>query len=68
MVPQLWVALDAMPLTGNGKLDKKSLPNPDSSELSSKEYVAPRNETERQLAEIWQNLLGLEQVGIHDNF
>ncbi|MFH6996197.1 amino acid adenylation domain-containing protein, partial [Flavobacterium sp. FlaQc-48] len=68
MVPQLWVALDAMPLTGNGKLDKKSLPDLDSSNLSSKEYVAPRNETETQLAEIWQNLLGLEQVGINDNF
>ncbi|SFJ90194.1 non-ribosomal peptide synthetase, partial [Myroides guanonis] len=68
MVPQLWVTLDAMPLTGNGKLDKKSLPNPDSSELSSKEYVAPRNETETQLAEIWQELLGVEQVGIYDDF
>ncbi|URC11725.1 amino acid adenylation domain-containing protein [Flavobacterium sp. B183] len=68
MVPQLWVALDTMPLTGNGKLDKKALPDPDGSELSSKEYVAPRNETETQLAEIWQNLLGVEQVGIHDNF
>ncbi|SNS03374.1 non-ribosomal peptide synthetase, partial [Flavobacterium sp. ov086] len=68
MVPQLWVTLDAMPLTGNGKLDKKSLPDPDNSDLSSKEYVAPRNETEIQLAEIWQNLLGIEQVGIHDDF
>ncbi|URC11724.1 non-ribosomal peptide synthetase [Flavobacterium sp. B183] len=68
MVPQLWVTLDTMPLTGNGKLDKKALPDPDGSELSSKEYVAPRNETEAQLAEIWQNLLGVEQVGIHDNF
>ncbi|WP_262487635.1 non-ribosomal peptide synthetase [Flavobacterium tructae] len=68
MVPQLWVALDTMPLTGNGKLDKKALPDPDGSELSSKEYVAPRNETEIQLAEIWQNLLGVERVGIHDNF
>jgi acyl carrier protein len=57
-----------MPLTSNGKLDKKSLPDPDGSELSSKEYVAPRNETEAQLAEIWQNLLGVEQVGIHDDF
>jgi acyl carrier protein len=57
-----------MPLTGNGKLDKKSLPDPDGSELSSKEYVAPRNETETQLAAIWQNLLGVEQVGIYDNF
>nr|WP_262493035.1 non-ribosomal peptide synthetase [Myroides guanonis] len=68
MVPQLWVTLEEMPLTSNGKLDKKSLPDPDNSELSSEEYVAPRNETEAQLAEIWQNLLGLEQVGIHDNF
>ncbi|REG90460.1 phosphopantetheine-binding protein [Flavobacterium aquicola] len=68
MVPQLWVALDAMPLTGNGKLDKKSLPNPDSSDLSSREYVAPRNEIEAQLAEIWQNLLGVERVGVYDNF
>ncbi|REG90461.1 non-ribosomal peptide synthetase, partial [Flavobacterium aquicola] len=68
MIPQLWVTLDAMPLTGNGKLDKKSLPDPDNSDLSSKEYVAPRSETERQLAEIWQNLLGIEQVGIHDDF
>ncbi|WP_369616315.1 amino acid adenylation domain-containing protein [Flavobacterium sp. CFS9] len=68
MVPQLWVALDTMPLTGNGKLDKKALPDPDGSGLSSKEYVAPRNETETQLAEIWQNLLGVERAGIHDDF
>ncbi|MFH6996246.1 phosphopantetheine-binding protein, partial [Flavobacterium sp. FlaQc-48] len=68
MVPQLWVTLDTMPLTSNGKLDKKSLSHPDGSELSSKEYVAPRNETERQLAVIWQNLLGVERVGIHDDF
>ncbi|MFH6996207.1 phosphopantetheine-binding protein, partial [Flavobacterium sp. FlaQc-48] len=68
MVPQLWVTLDTMPLTSNGKLDKKSLPHPDGSELSSKEYVAPRNETEAQLVEIWQNLLGVERVGIHDDF
>ncbi|OHT45932.1 hypothetical protein BHE19_22090 [Flavobacterium tructae] len=68
MVPQLWVTLEAMPLTSNGKLDKKSLPNLDGSELSNKEYVAPRNETEAQLAEIWQELLGIDKVGIHDNF
>ncbi|OXB20671.1 hypothetical protein B0A71_06660 [Flavobacterium tructae] len=68
MVPQLWVALDTMPLSGSGKLDKKSLPDPDFSGLSSKEYVAPRNETEEQLAAIWQNLLGVEQIGIYDNF
>ncbi|UFH41822.1 non-ribosomal peptide synthase/polyketide synthase [Flavobacterium cupriresistens] len=68
MVPMIWVELDQMPLTSNGKLDKKALPDPDSSELSSKEYVAPRTDTERQLVEIWQNLLGIEKVGIYDNF
>ncbi|MGO4773924.1 AMP-binding protein, partial [Flavobacterium sp. W22_SRS_FK3] len=58
MVPMIWVALEVLPLTNNGKLDKKSLPDPDGSALSSKEYVAPRNETEAQLAAIWQELLG----------
>ncbi|WP_144221438.1 non-ribosomal peptide synthetase [Flavobacterium anhuiense] len=68
MVPMIWVELEEMPLTSNGKLDRKSLPDPDSSALSSKEYVAPGTETEKQLAEIWQNLLGIEKVGIDDNF
>ncbi len=68
MVPMIWVELDQMPLTSNGKLDRKSLPEPESSDLSTKEYVAPRTETEEQLAAIWQNLLGIEKVGIHDNF
>ncbi|WP_245980573.1 condensation domain-containing protein, partial [Flavobacterium aquicola] len=52
----------------NGKLDKKALPDPDGSELSSKEYAAPRNETEGQLAVIWQEILGVDKVGIHDDF
>ncbi|REG96183.1 thioesterase domain-containing protein, partial [Flavobacterium aquicola] len=52
----------------NGKLDKKALPDPDGSELSSKEYAAPRNETEEQLAVIWQEILGVDKVGIHDDF
>ncbi|MDX6192063.1 phosphopantetheine-binding protein, partial [Flavobacterium sp. Fl-318] len=68
MVPMIWVELDQMPLTSNGKLDKKALPDPDNSQLSSKEYVEPRTDTERQLVEIWQNLLGIEKVGIYDNF
>ncbi|WP_062053012.1 hybrid non-ribosomal peptide synthetase/type I polyketide synthase [Aquimarina longa] len=68
MVPQLWVKLDEIPLTSNGKLDKKALPDPDRSELSVREYVAPRNETEEQLVVIWQELLGVQQVGVYDNF
>ncbi|WP_438712754.1 amino acid adenylation domain-containing protein [Aquimarina muelleri] len=68
MVPRIWVELDAMPLTSNGKLDRKSLPDPDTTELSTKEYVAPRTQTELRLVAIWQELLGVEQIGIYDNF
>ncbi|WP_205625370.1 amino acid adenylation domain-containing protein [Flavobacterium sp. ABG] len=68
MVPMIWVELDQMPLTSNGKLDRKALPDPDNSDLSTQEYVAPRTETEEQLAVIWQNLLGIEKIGVYDNF
>ncbi|MBB5635252.1 amino acid adenylation domain-containing protein [Pedobacter cryoconitis] len=68
MVPALWVSIDEIPLTVNGKVNRKALPDPDVSELSSKEYIAPRSETEIKLAGIWQDLLGIEQVGIADNF
>ncbi|MDB2556025.1 amino acid adenylation domain-containing protein [Flavobacteriaceae bacterium] len=68
MIPQLWVELNSMPLTTNGKLDRKSLPELDGSGLANKEHVAPRNDTEIELAVIWQELLGLERVGVYDNF
>ncbi|MEO7533477.1 MAG: amino acid adenylation domain-containing protein, partial [Ferruginibacter sp.] len=68
MIPQLWVELESMPLTPNGKIDKKALPDPDASELLTNEYVAPRNELEGKLAGIWQELLNQERIGIYDNF
>ncbi|WP_348705006.1 amino acid adenylation domain-containing protein, partial [Tenacibaculum sp. 190524A02b] len=68
MIPSFWISLDEMPLTSNGKLDRKGLPEFDGIILSSKEFVAPRNKTEEQLVAIWQNLLGIEKIGIHDNF
>jgi amino acid adenylation domain-containing protein/non-ribosomal peptide synthase protein (TIGR01720 family) len=68
MVPQLWVELEQLPLTSNGKIDKKALPDPDLTEMFEKQYVAPSNQTETMLAEIWQELLGVEKVGIYDNF
>ncbi|MBC9929147.1 non-ribosomal peptide synthetase [Chitinophaga qingshengii] len=68
MVPSLLVELDHLPLTINGKIDKKALPDPDEAALLASLYVAPRNESEQQLADIWKELLGVEQVGIHDNF
>ncbi|MFD0696559.1 amino acid adenylation domain-containing protein [Paenibacillus sp. GCM10027628] len=68
MIPSYFIHMDEMPLTPNGKLDKKALPKPDESALARAAYVAPRNETEEQLAGIWQDILGLQQVGVHDNF
>ncbi|MEG5263209.1 non-ribosomal peptide synthetase [Pseudomonas sp. JDS28PS106] len=67
MVPTHLVLLDAMPRTPNGKLDRKALPAPDV-ELLRQVYVAPQTELERQLAEIWAEVLKLERVGITDGF
>ena len=69
MVPSAFVTVEAMPLTPNGKLDRRALPVPDMSALVSKEtFVSPRTPTEMALANIWSEVLGLEQVGIHNNF
>ncbi|MEX5528336.1 syringomycin E biosynthesis non-ribosomal peptide synthetase SyrE, partial [Pseudomonas syringae] len=68
MVPMAYVLLDSMPLTPNGKLDRKALPAPDGDALISRGYEAPQGEIEEQIAVIWQDLLGVEQVGRHDHF
>ncbi|MDX2090267.1 MAG: amino acid adenylation domain-containing protein [Kofleriaceae bacterium] len=68
MVPSAFVVLDAMPLTLNGKLDRKALPAPDLGALTQREYVAPRTRTEHVVAEIWRHLLRVERVGVHDDF
>jgi amino acid adenylation domain-containing protein len=68
MVPALWVAMESLPLTPNGKINRKALPDPDISGASSNSYKAPRNELEIALVDIWQQLLGVERVGINDNF
>jgi amino acid adenylation domain-containing protein len=68
MVPSAFVNLATLPLTPNGKLDRKALPAPDQSAVASRAYEAPVGETERALAAIWQDLLGLERVGRHDHF
>ncbi|HTI08721.1 MAG TPA: amino acid adenylation domain-containing protein, partial [Puia sp.] len=68
MVPQLLVELDEVPLTVNGKADRKSLPGIDISQLLTGAYTAPRNRTEQILAGIWQEVLHVEKIGIHDNF
>ncbi|WP_186137234.1 non-ribosomal peptide synthetase, partial [Burkholderia gladioli] len=68
MVPNAFVALAAFPLTPNGKLDRRALPAPDADAVVMQAYSAPQGETEPRLAAIWQELLGLERVGRHDNF
>ena len=68
MVPALWVELESLPLTSNGKLNKKVLPELDVEEQFKGQYVEPRTELEKVLAEIWRNVLKLKSVGIEDNF
>ncbi|PZD92998.1 hypothetical protein DNH61_25420 [Paenibacillus sambharensis] len=68
MIPAYFVHLERLPLSPNGKLDKKALPAPERSSGVSEAYEAPRTEMESRLAEIWQQVLGAERVGIHDHF
>jgi hypothetical protein len=69
MVPVIYVELPTLPLTRNGKIDKRSLPLPEAGDLQqSGSYVAARNSTEAELCRIWSVLLNVERVGIDDNF
>ena len=68
MVPKAYVLLDAFPLTANGKVDKKALPEPDDSLHARNQFVAPRNDTEEALTQIWKEVLNLDQIGVTDNF
>jgi amino acid adenylation domain-containing protein/non-ribosomal peptide synthase protein (TIGR01720 family) len=71
MLPSTFVVLDAMPLTRNGKIDRAALPTPGLERQIKKSesiYVAPRQEVEQRLAEIWSGVLNVERVGAHDNF
>jgi amino acid adenylation domain-containing protein/non-ribosomal peptide synthase protein (TIGR01720 family) len=69
MMPSAFVMLDTLPLNPNGKVDRKALPAPDEAKPDSgRDYVAPRTPVERALAGVWAQVLGVERVGIHDNF
>ncbi|SMD41574.1 Phosphopantetheine attachment site [Aquiflexum balticum DSM 16537] len=68
MVPALWLQLEKLPLTFSGKTDRKALPDVGISDMVTAEYTEPRNDQEKQLAVIWQRILGLDRVGIHDDF
>ena len=69
MVPSAFVMLDELPLTANGKVDRRALPAPTGARPDlAEDYVAPRTPVERVVAGIWCELLGLERVGLYDNF
>jgi len=68
MVPAAFVTLAALPLTAHGKVDRAALPVPAARLESGTEFVAPRNPTEARLADLWRELLALDQISIHDNF
>ncbi len=69
MVPSFYVELESLPLTPNGKVDRRALPEPDTGRLALEtEYTGPRTGVEQVLAEIWADVLGVERVGIRDNF
>lgn len=68
MVPVAYVRMERMPLTSNGKLDRKSLPEPGADAYSSRAYEAPQGETEHQLAHLWAEILQIDRVGRQDDF
>ncbi|SHM55254.1 amino acid adenylation domain-containing protein [Pseudomonas asturiensis] len=68
MVPRAFTRLDVLPLTGNGKLDRRALPDPDPAYLLGHAYEAPTGATEIAMAAVWAQVLGVERVGRHDNF
>jgi aryl carrier-like protein len=67
MVPTAWLFLDAFPLTPNGKVDRKALPKPEAQRAAGG-YAAPESATDRAIAQVWQEVLRVESVGMHDNF
>jgi acyl carrier protein len=70
MVPDLFIPLDALPLTANGKIDRRRLSelSKTSRETDADNFVAPRTELEEELASLWREILKVERIGINDNF
>ncbi len=69
MVPAAFISLAALPLTPNGKLNRRALPAPnDQPQTTESSYVAPQSELERSIADVWQEVLQLQRVGVNDNF
>jgi acyl carrier protein len=70
MVPSYYVKLESIPLTSNGKVDRKNLPEPEGTGLKQGEYVSPNTDTEKQLVKIWSEVLRVkvEEIGLESDF
>ncbi len=68
MIPTVIIKMQSLPLTANGKVDHKALPEINKGKLSKAKYTAPRNKTEQTLTELWQNILTVEKIGVYDDF
>jgi len=68
MIPSAFVFLDALPFTPSGKIDRRALPEPEAVDESGRHHVAPRTAVEQTMAAIWQDVLGVERVGVEDDF
>jgi amino acid adenylation domain-containing protein len=68
MIPSAWMVLEQLPLTPNGKIDRRALPEPPRRPEEAGQYVAPRSDLERTLAEVWTQVLRVDPVGVEDNF
>ena len=67
-VPSLFIPMDALPLSNTGKINRRALPEPELNQSSTEDYVEPRTDVERLLAQVWAEVLGVERVGATDNF
>lgn len=68
MIPRIFIFVEQMPLTPNGKVDRANLPAPGEGDIQKQIYIAPRNTTESQLCDIWAEVLGVEHISINDDF
>ena len=69
MIPSVFMLMDELPLTSNGKINRQALPSPEISRISlSENYTPPHNELEKQLTEIWQKILRVKNISVYDNF
>lgn len=68
MIPSNFIWLEKLPITENGKLDRKALPAPDIEVSRNRQHVGPRNENEKILQNVWADVLGIENIGVHDNY